>query len=113
MPVLQEKTLGRKILWEVLWFWIAVIGAYDLYRCVLDQQTFMTFEINPLVRIIVNWSGGDISLFAGLKTLGTPVTLASLIRLRKFKYVWFILYSLAAVQLVVLISYCPWLGLFG
>ena len=106
MPVLQEKTLGRKILWEVLWFWIAVIGAYD-------QQTFMTFEINPLVRIIVNWSGGDISLFAGLKTLGTTVTLASLIRLRKFKYVWFILYSLAAVQLVVLISYCPWLGLFG
>jgi len=48
-----------------------------------------------------------------LKTLGTTVTLASLVRLRKFRHVWFILSSLAVVQLLVLTSYCPWLGLFG
>ena len=110
---MSEESLKRKVLWEVLWFWIAAVGAYDLYRVVLDQHVFMEFEVNPFVRIIVNWSGGDISLFAGLKTLGTTVTLASLLRLRKFKYVWFILLSLAVVQLLVLASYCPWLGLFG
>jgi len=109
----QDETLKKKVLWELLWFWIAIVGAYDTYRVVLDQNVFMQFEVNPIVRAIVNWSGGDISLFAGLKTLGTTVTLASLVRLRKFRHVWFILSSLAVVQLLVLTSYCPWLGLFG
>ena len=112
MPVQKEK-IKRLILWELLWFWIAVVGAYDLYRSVLDQETLMTFELNPIVRFIVGLSGGDISLFAGLKTFGTTVTLASLLRLRAYKHIWFILWSLAAVQFLVLFSYCPWHGLFG
>ncbi len=103
----------KKIVWEVLWFWVAAIGAYDLYRCVLDQDAFVVFEVNPVVRAIVDWSNGDISLFVGLKTFGTTVTLASLLRLRDFKYGWHILGAMAVLQLVVLASYCPWLGLFG
>lgn len=101
------------MLWGVLWFWIASIGSYDLYRSVLDRHHLMTFELNPLVRTILSWSGGDISLFAGLKTFGTTVTLASLVRFRTYKHMWFILWSLAVAQFLVLFSYCPWHGLLG
>lgn len=111
--MLQEEPLKKRILWEAIWFWVAAVSAYDLYRCVLDGEVFVEFEVNPIVRAIIAWSGGDISFFVGLKSLGTTVTLASLIRLKKFKHVWFIMWSLAAVQLLVVASYCPWLGLFG
>jgi len=89
---------------HVLSVWVIVVAAVDSWFCLIDRVDLPAVEMNPLAVWVM--AAGGVELLVASKCAGTAlaVYVASTIRPR-----WRLLVfcSLAAVQLVVALSYLP------
>lgn len=75
----QEARQRRDaMLMLVLWLFIGIVAAYDVYLSVKFQDTLRFEERNPLGQWLLQFDGGSIAVFMGCKFLGTTLVLGIL-----------------------------------
>jgi hypothetical protein len=60
------------------WF-VGFVSLYDAALVVRFSDTIWEMEQNPIGRYLIAINGGDVSLFVGIKLLGTCVVLLTLV----------------------------------
>jgi len=89
---------------HALSLWIVCVAAVDAWFCLHDGPSMRAFELNPLARGLID--AGGVHLLVASKVFGTAVCVYVASQLRTC---WrpAVLYSLSAVQMIVVVSYLP------
>lgn len=93
-------------LFAFCWLFIAGVSGYDTYRSLMDVESLLLYEMNPMASWVVSELG--VPAFAGLKVVGTSLALGLLGWLRGWCRRWseLCMCALFGVQVGVLSSYC-------
>ena len=94
----------KNVLYCILWVFIGMVAATDVYWSIITQEQLYDIELNPIGRYLINKADGDVALFMGLKVAGTVVVLGVLTLLYKYKkrWAWACMITLTVVQVLVL-----------
>lgn len=103
MPDLIKKNYGM----HIMWLYIATIASYDLFRCLYDGESFLSTELNPLVKAIYHSLGDDLMGFCIIKFIGTCICMLALLGMKDWILAPTIYITMSVIQTLVLMSYCP------
>ena len=68
----------KQYCFAILWLLIGLVSAFDTFWLVKCRESIYECEQNPVERLLIELDGGDVSLFVGVKFLGTVLVLGIL-----------------------------------
>ena len=74
---------ASQLLFAMTWVFIGAVSCFDAYLIVKFKDTLPLMELNPVGRLLLEWDGGEPSLFVAAKFLGTILVLGILFALRQ------------------------------
>jgi hypothetical protein len=85
---LSEATGGvnrgaRGWLFAGLWLFICGVSVIDGYLAYRHRHHILTFELNPIGRLLIVWNGGGVTYLLAAKFIGTVIAGAILLLLWK------------------------------
>ena len=66
-----------------LWLFVIAVSVIDGYLAFRHRATIMSFELNPIGRLLIQWNGGGVTYLLAAKFLGTVAACAILLLLWK------------------------------
>ena len=94
----------KNLIYGILWVFVGLVAAIDVYWSIINQEQLYQIELNPLGRFILKVSSGDVAPFMGLKVAGTVIVLGALTMLYNYKrqWAWICMICMCIVQIFVL-----------
>ena len=94
----------KNFTYGILWVFVGLVAATDVYWSIINQEQLYQIELNPLGRFILKVSSGDVAPFMGLKVAGTVIVLGALTMLYNYKrqWAWICMIAMCVVQIFVL-----------
>jgi hypothetical protein len=88
-----------------LWLFVIAVSAIDGYLAFRHRSTILTFELNPIGRLLIQWNGGGVTYLLIAKFAGTVAACAILLLLWKASanLALIVAIALAGAQLLLLI----------
>ena len=94
----------KNLIYGILWVFVGLVAAIDVYWSIINQEQLYQIELNPLGKFILKVSSGDVAPFMGLKVAGTVIVLGALTMLYNYKrqWAWICMICMCIVQIFVL-----------
>jgi len=77
--------MTKKITYAILWLFIGVVSAIDVYWSIVLQDVLIETEMNPIGRLLLETSDGNVALFMLCKVMGLVAVLGILVVLYNYK----------------------------
>jgi len=77
--------MTKKVTYSILWLFIGLVSAIDVYWSIVLQDVLIETEINPLGRFLLETSDGNVALFMLCKVMGLVAVLGILAVLYNYK----------------------------
>ena len=99
--------MTKNALYAMLWVFVGLVAATDVYWSIINQEQLYQIELNPLGKFILKVSSGDVAPFMGLKVAGTVIVLGVLTVMYNYKrqWAWICMIAMCVVQIFVLWIY--------
>ena len=96
--------MTKNALYAMLWVFVGLVAATDVYWSIINQEQLYQIELNPLGKFILKVSSGDVAPFMGLKVAGTVIVLGVLTVMYNYKrqWAWICMIAMCFVQIFVL-----------
>ena len=96
--------MTKNALYAMLWVFVGLVAATDVYWSIINQEQLYQIELNPLGKFILKVSSGDVAPFMGLKVAGTVIVLGVLTVMYNYKrqWAWICMIAMCVVQIFVL-----------
>tara|TARA_Y100001938_G_scaffold140278_1_gene208255 strand:- start:2213 stop:2617 length:405 start_codon:yes stop_codon:yes gene_type:complete len=96
--------MTKNALYAMLWVFVGLVAATDVYWSIINQEQLYQIELNPLGKFILKVSSGDVAPFMGLKVAGTVIVLGILTVMYNYKrqWAWICMIAMCVVQIFVL-----------
>lgn len=96
--------MTKNALYAMLWVFVGLVAATDVYWSIINQEQLYQIELNPLGKFILKVSSGDVAPFMGLKVAGTVIVLGVLTVMYNYKrqWAWICMIAMCLVQIFVL-----------
>ena len=94
----------KNLIYGILWVFVGLVAAIDVYWSIINQEQLYQIELNPLGKFILKVSSGDVAPFMGLKVAGTVIVLGALTVMYNYKrqWAWICMICMCIVQIFVL-----------
>ena len=94
----------KNLIYGILWVFVGLVAAIDVYWSIINQEQLYQIELNPLGKFILKVSSGDVAPFMGLKVAGTVIVLGALTVMYNYKrqWAWICMIAMCVVQIFVL-----------
>jgi len=102
----MKEKLACTIIKLILWLFVIVVAAIDVYFAIKLQDSLIEHELNPIGRMLINIDGGSVALFMALKFFGTVVALSAVpIINSKYGNRWALIYITIAATIQLFLLY--------